>query len=90
MCCELVVANFCQAEGREAEETRQESTWRFSRDIFVPRAEDGLLYYTLMEIVNMGEPGHDWTLQHKATQQTVSTVTTTSASPGAPILSRSY
>ncbi|KAI0136982.1 hypothetical protein BJ170DRAFT_589933 [Xylariales sp. AK1849] len=79
----------CCAEGREAEETKPGTSWTFSRDVFVPRAEDGTLYYTLMEVVNVGETGGDWTFQYKASQQPAATVVTTSATPGTTKLSTS-
>jgi hypothetical protein len=47
-----------------------------------------MLYYTLMEMVNMDEASSQWTLRYKAAQQPVMTVTTTSATPNAPILSK--
>ncbi|KAI1851779.1 hypothetical protein JX265_011014 [Neoarthrinium moseri] len=77
----------CCAEGRDMEIPPGPSR-NSSRDIFVPRAADGELYYTLMEMVNMDEASSDWTLRYKANQDPVSTVVT-SATPGPPVLSRS-
>ncbi|CAJ2512015.1 Uu.00g076400.m01.CDS01 [Anthostomella pinea] len=74
----------CTADGRD--ETKAPA-WRVSRDICVPRAEGGVLYYTLMEVVATGEAGPNyWQLRYKANQQPqASVVVTTSATPGVAI-----
>ncbi|KAI1498620.1 hypothetical protein F5X99DRAFT_392879 [Biscogniauxia marginata] len=82
----------CAAEGREIESTVSEApTWGLSQEICVPQVEDGVLHYTLMEIVNTGEAGNYCTLRYKANQQPqVPAVMTTSATPGAPIPATKY
>ncbi|KAI1492432.1 hypothetical protein F5X96DRAFT_387567 [Biscogniauxia mediterranea] len=81
----------CCAEGREVEGTVTGTpAWTYS-EICVPYVEDGIIYYTLMEIVSTGEPGNNfWTLRYKVNQQCQApAVTTTSATPGAPIIATS-
>lgn len=65
------------------------SSRNLSRDICVPRVADGILYYTLLEMVNMDEAGSDWTSRYKAAQRPVGTAVTTSATPRALTLSTS-
>lgn len=61
------------------------TSWSFSRDVSVPRIEGGVVYYTLMEIVNLNETGNYWTLRYKVNQNSVPVmVPTTNATPGAP------
>ena len=55
-----------------------------------PRAEDGVLDYTLMEIVDTDGMGNYWTLRYKVTQPPSSMVKTTSAMPGPAIPAGSY
>ncbi|KAI5926046.1 hypothetical protein F4810DRAFT_621012 [Camillea tinctor] len=75
----------CCAEGREIESTAAGTqTWTPS-EICVPHVEDGVIYYTLMEIVPTGTEGTYWTLRYKVNQQTQAPIVTTSATPGAPI-----
>ncbi|XXG97412.1 hypothetical protein Hte_003713 [Hypoxylon texense] len=81
----------CCAEGRDVEEPNaQMPSWRHSREICVPRVEDGTVHYTLMEIVNTDESGNQWTLRYKVEQTQVPTVSTTSATPGVPVPATSY
>ncbi|KAI1374847.1 hypothetical protein F4677DRAFT_447112 [Hypoxylon crocopeplum] len=81
----------CCAEGREGDGAASElPSYRHSRDICVPRVEDGIVHYTLMEIVNTDESGNQWTLRYKANQTQVPTVTTTSATPGPPVPATSF
>lgn len=61
---------------------------RFSHDICVPRVEDGVVHYTLMEIVNTDESGNQWALRYKVNQAQVPAVT--SATPGPPVPATSY
>jgi hypothetical protein len=42
--------------------------WRHATEIFVPRAIDGRLHYTLMEIIPTGDPSNYWTLRLKVPQ----------------------
>ncbi|KAI0007535.1 hypothetical protein F4779DRAFT_502015 [Xylariaceae sp. FL0662B] len=91
-CKEWVLVNnsFCPkccSEGRGEDGAAPDiPSRRPSRDICVPRVEDGILSYTLMEIVNMDESGNQWTLRYKGGNQTqASTIMTTSAIPGPPV-----
>jgi len=43
-------------------------TSRTVREIIVPRAIDGALHYTLMEVVETGDPNNYWILRLKAAQ----------------------
>ncbi|KAI2632689.1 hypothetical protein GGS26DRAFT_591126 [Hypomontagnella submonticulosa] len=81
----------CCAEGRDVDgATSEVSSPRYSHDICVPRVEDGVVHYTLMEIVNTDDSGNQWTLRYKVNQTQVPTVMTTNATPGAPIPATSY
>ncbi|KAI2610675.1 uncharacterized protein GGS25DRAFT_518972 [Hypoxylon fragiforme] len=77
----------CCAEGRDVEGALPE---RYSHDICVPRVEDGIVHYTLMEIVATDEPGNHWMLRYKVNQTQVPTVMTTSATPGPPAPATSF
>ncbi|KFA63806.1 hypothetical protein S40285_09948 [Stachybotrys chlorohalonatus IBT 40285] len=57
----------CLAEGRDTEQT-QPSSWTMLRDIVVPRVQNGVLQYTLMEFVAPTYPGDNWTLRDKVDQ----------------------
>ncbi|KAI1084655.1 hypothetical protein F5B20DRAFT_216010 [Whalleya microplaca] len=82
----------CCAKGLDADGPAPGiSSWRSSRDICVPRVEDGILYYTLMEIVNTDESGNQWTLSYKVNQtQPSAAAMTTSAMPGPPVPAPRY
>ncbi|KAI1471162.1 uncharacterized protein F4812DRAFT_168273 [Daldinia caldariorum] len=81
----------CCAEGRDVDGVASEmSLPRPSHDICVPRFEDGVVHYTLMELVNTNESPSQWILRYKVNQTQVPTVMTTSATPGAPIPATSY
>ncbi|KAI0830914.1 hypothetical protein F5Y06DRAFT_301804 [Hypoxylon sp. FL0890] len=81
----------CCAEGREVDGgTSEMPSSRYSHDICVPRVEDGVVHYTLMEIVNTDESGNQWTLRYKVNQTQIPTVMTTSATPGPPVPATSY
>lgn len=58
-------------------------SWGLPRDVVVPRVLDGILQYTLMELVAPMEPGEDWTLRDKANRPPPS-LPVTSAMPGIP------
>ncbi|KAI4866522.1 hypothetical protein F4820DRAFT_446896 [Hypoxylon rubiginosum] len=77
----------CCAEGRDDGVAPE---MPYSREICVPRVEDGTVHYTLMEIVNTDESGNQWTLRYKVEQTQVPTVSTTSATPGPPVTATSY
>jgi hypothetical protein len=72
-----------QAEGRDTEESDLSVPWRPSRDIFVPCVHDGILQYTLMEMVESGEVGKYWTLRAKMAQPPVPLIATTRDTPNA-------
>ncbi|KAF3070914.1 hypothetical protein GL218_00417 [Daldinia childiae] len=81
----------CCAEGRDVDgEVPEMPLPRHSHDICVPRVEDGVVHYTLMELVNTNESGSQWILRYKVNQTQVPTVMTTNATPGAPIPATSY
>ncbi|KAK0120078.1 hypothetical protein ONS95_011491 [Cadophora gregata] len=46
----------CLADGRDSEMAEMSAPFRLSREVFVPQFEDGMLLYTVMEIV----AGSDW------------------------------
>jgi hypothetical protein len=71
-----------QADGRDNEETYLPSLG-LSREIVVPQVLDGILQYTLMELVAPSEPGDDWTLRDKVNRPPPS-IPVTSAMPGIP------
>ncbi|RFU78826.1 hypothetical protein TARUN_3393 [Trichoderma arundinaceum] len=54
----------CIAEGKDAEE-RSLSASLASREIVAPRVRDGILQYTIMELVAPSESGESWTLRDK-------------------------
>lgn len=58
----------CCAEGRDGDVVVPAgAAWPLARDVFVPRAEDGMLYYTAMELVaGPGGDQPDWTLRYAA------------------------
>ncbi|KAM6504874.1 hypothetical protein FSOLCH5_014792 [Fusarium solani] len=72
----------CLADGRDNEEPHLPS-WGLPRDIVVPQVLDGILQYTLMELVAPSEPGDDWTLRDKGNRPPPS-IPVTSAMPGIP------
>ncbi|KAF7553148.1 hypothetical protein G7046_g7180 [Stylonectria norvegica] len=79
----------CLADGRDSEETLAPS-WGIPRDIVVPRVLDGILQYTLMELIAPSEPGYEWTLRDKERRPPPS-IPVTSAMPGIPgIMSHRY
>ncbi|KAI5860336.1 hypothetical protein GGS23DRAFT_233163 [Durotheca rogersii] len=81
----------CCAEGRDVDGAVVEMpTWRYSHDICVPRVEDGIMHYTLMEIVNIDESGSQWMLRYKVGHTQIPAVMTTSATPGVPVPAPSY
>ncbi|KAK2593398.1 hypothetical protein QQS21_008886 [Conoideocrella luteorostrata] len=55
----------CLAEGRDDEKVPGPVSM-LSRDINVPCVHNGILQYTLMELVAPSEPGEHWTLRDKA------------------------
>jgi len=46
----------CLADGRDSEMATVSVAFRLSREVFVPQFEDGMLFYTVMEII----AGSDW------------------------------
>ena len=74
------------------------ASWIFSRDIVVPRIEEGVLHYTIMEMVNLNEEGNYWALRYKVDQggtpmtvpmtNATTTLATTSAALSAPTFAR--
>ncbi|KAG4430703.1 hypothetical protein IFR05_013807 [Cadophora sp. M221] len=46
----------CLADGRDSEMAEMQAPFRLSREVFVPQFEDGMLLYTVMEII----AGSDW------------------------------
>ncbi|KAL4727573.1 hypothetical protein ACLX1H_004256 [Fusarium chlamydosporum] len=70
----------CLADGRDNGESAL-PTWGLPRDIVVPQVLDGILQYTLMELVAPSEPGDDWTLRDK-TSRPPPPIPVTSAMPG--------
>ncbi|KAK7431605.1 hypothetical protein QQZ08_001823 [Neonectria magnoliae] len=75
--------NWVWADGRDNEESSLPQ-WGLPRDIVVPRVLDGILQYTLMELVAPSEPGDDWTLRDKANHRPPPSIPVTSAMPGIP------
>lgn len=56
--------------------------WPMSRDIVVPRVQNSVLQYTMMELVAPTEPGTRlWTLREKAAHQPPPALPVTSAMP---------
>ncbi|KAL7798211.1 hypothetical protein V8C37DRAFT_369106 [Trichoderma ceciliae] len=58
----------CIAEGKDAEERAFASSLvssTVSREIVAPRVRDGILQYTIMELVAPSESGERWTLRDK-------------------------
>lgn len=56
------------------------AAWPFSTDVVVPRIEEGVVHYTIMEIVSQDGADNYWTLRHKVDQGGASmTVPTTNA-----------
>lgn len=78
----------CCAEGRDSEVSNPSVSRYASRDIFVPKAADGMLCYTMMEMVNIDEASSDWSLRYKPTQKPTLATVTTSATPNASIISK--
>ncbi|RYP57208.1 hypothetical protein DL770_010718 [Monosporascus sp. CRB-9-2] len=78
----------CCAEGRDVDQPATETaSWSFSRDIYVPRIEDGVMSYTIMEIVNPNGAGNYWTVRYKVNQNSAPIVVpTTNTTPGAPMV----
>ena len=73
------------------------ASWTFSRDIVVPRIEEGVLHYTIMEMVNLSEEGNYWAVRYKVDQggapmtipmTNATTLATTSATLSAPTFAR--
>jgi hypothetical protein len=55
--------------GRDMEENDlMPPSWKFAREICVPRVHDGILQYILMDLVASGELGSDWILREKKPQ----------------------
>ena len=72
-----------KAEGRDDEQPLMHH-WPMSRDIVVPRVKDGILQYTMMELVAPTVPGERlWTLRDKVVQQPPPGPPVTSAMPRA-------
>ncbi|KAK5997238.1 hypothetical protein PT974_02592 [Cladobotryum mycophilum] len=72
----------CIAEGKD-NEAEVLSSWTSSKDIVVPRVRNGVLQYTLMEIVASNEPGEGWTLKDKdVSNRPPPALSVTSAMPG--------
>ncbi|KAI0537706.1 hypothetical protein GGR58DRAFT_329430 [Xylaria digitata] len=84
----------CSAQGRDAEpEASQAPVIGYSREICVPRVEDGVLYYTLMEVETAptDAAGNYWAVRYKVDRQTQPPVpTTTSALPGTPATTTTF
>ncbi|KAK8094057.1 hypothetical protein PG997_000742 [Apiospora hydei] len=82
----------CLAKGRDTEDATRAVSRQLSKDISVPRAEHGMIYYTLMEVAMGGANGNEWTVRYKGdpNQQPgpAAQVTTTSAVPNAAVISR--
>lgn len=78
----------CCAEGRDSETSTAGLSRYSSRDIFVPKAADGIIKYTMMEMVNVDEASSDWSLRYKTAQKPQLATITTSATPNAPIISK--
>ncbi|KAI1337352.1 hypothetical protein F5Y15DRAFT_159492 [Xylariaceae sp. FL0016] len=83
----------CASEGREnpgpAEAPiaipQQPQNFSYTQDVCVPRTEDGVMYYDLMEMVVTVQDGQmTSTLQYKSDAQAQS-VATTNATPGTAI-----
>ncbi|KAG5922825.1 hypothetical protein E4U53_003652, partial [Claviceps sorghi] len=74
-----------QAEGRDDEKAPGPVSI-LSQDISVPRVQNGILQYTLMEFVAPAEPGHRWTLRDKAARPPPA-VPVTSAMPSLSLVS---
>ncbi|OTB04056.1 hypothetical protein M426DRAFT_166478 [Hypoxylon sp. CI-4A] len=80
----------CCAEGRD-EVPLPRYPNEIPNEICVPRVEDGVVHYTLMEIVNTDESRNQWTLRYKVEQsQQTQVPTVTSATPGPPVPATSY
>jgi hypothetical protein len=56
--------------------------WKFIREICVPRIQDGILQYILMDVVPSGERGNFWTLREKPIQAPPPAVMVTTDAPG--------
>ncbi|KAF7533232.1 hypothetical protein G7054_g7275 [Neopestalotiopsis clavispora] len=80
--------NWVYAEGRDSEVSNPSVSRYASRDIFVPKAADGMLCYTMMEMVNIDEASSDWSLRYKPTPKPTLATVTTSATPNASIISK--
>ncbi|KAK6824704.1 hypothetical protein PG995_015690 [Apiospora arundinis] len=81
----------CVAAGHDTQAATQEASWYPSKEISIPRVENGVLDYTLMEIVAGGQTGNEWTLRPKVDFDQPPAgghATTTSAVPNAPVIAR--
>jgi len=56
---------YCLADGRDAAVGVSSTNFRVSRDIYVPRVEDGTFHYTLMEIISTGDWNSGWVMKEK-------------------------
>ncbi|OAQ73224.2 hypothetical protein VFPPC_00992 [Pochonia chlamydosporia 170] len=77
----------CMAEGRD-DEKAPASGWMMSRDIAVPCVQNGILQYTMMELVAPTVAGEHWSLRDKtARSHPVASVTSAMAGPAGTISS---
>ncbi|KAH9885971.1 hypothetical protein F4778DRAFT_759886 [Xylariomycetidae sp. FL2044] len=83
----------CAAKGRDDDDpVPDSSSWPIAKEVRVPRVEDGMIQYTMMEVVNTGgDGGKDSTVKHKTVSQAqVPATQTTSATPGASTPATSF
>ncbi|KAK5631450.1 hypothetical protein RRF57_007164 [Xylaria bambusicola] len=84
----------CSAQGREADSTASQApATRYPREICVPRVEDGVLYYTLMELPVEAENTQTDTTSnywYGVNNQAQSRIPTTSAIPGTATATTTY
>ena len=60
---ERLPTNLEQADGRDSERAMMTASFRKSREIYVPRLENGSLHYTIMEIVTGSDIDSGWAVK---------------------------
>jgi hypothetical protein len=59
-----------------------EQSFTHPREVCIPIVHEGTITYTIMDLVQTGQPGNYWALRRKTTQQPLMPIITTSDTPG--------
>ncbi|KAH8907328.1 hypothetical protein BR93DRAFT_968858 [Coniochaeta sp. PMI_546] len=73
---------YCVAAGRDALDLPAEQSFIRPREVCLPVVHQGTITYTIMDLVQTGQPGSYWALRRKTTQQPLMPTITTSDTPG--------